>query len=410
MLDPLPTITDIRSPLYTRDIKEVRTGVIESSSGSLSQSTSTHAGAEVDVEIGLPMAPRISDQISLNKYRACDAQLGVLKDSFTDMRSTSWWIQNADDSSQAVQNSGLNDPIIVLLKIVENDTRIFLRSLEWVLDDICNDSLDEFILTRRLSDWRKLMNEFEKEVPAISERLEHFVHFIFGSNGNKMLPAQVNEVVQNVRKNVARVKTRLDEAYADLRVDMQFNESRRSMNETQTVTRLTELAFVFIPLSFCASLFSMSIHELDEGVPVWIFIITALTMVTIAYGVRLLVGSELLVNSTRRAFERFWELTGVKPGDSDKAPMFTIVRFTLQDIWKSIRDSLLAGTAGSIALTAPLVIPIVFMWTSTNMGRGFKTIITLFLLTSVATALLMTFSFRKFGPLGNRQVARGSVA
>ena len=356
------------------------------------------------------MAPRISDQISLNKYRACDAQLGVLKDSFTDMRSTSWWIQNADDSSQAVQNSGLNDPIIVLLKIVENDTRIFLRSLEWVLDDICNDSLDEFILTRRLSDWRKLMNEFEKEVPAISERLEHFVHFIFGSNGNKMLPAHVNEVVQNVRKNVTRVKTILDEAYADLRVDMQFNESRRSMNETQTVTRLTELAFVFIPLSFCASLFSMSIHELDEGVPVWIFIITALTMVTIAYGVRLLVGSELLVNSTRRAFERFWELTGVKPGDSDKAPMFTIVRFTLQDIWKSIRDSLLAGTAGSIALTAPLVIPIVFMWTSTNMGRGFKTIITLFLLTSVATALLMTFSFRKFGPLGNRQVARGSVA
>jgi len=93
--------------------------------------------------------------------------------------------------------------------------------------------------------------------------------------------------------------------------------------------------------------------------------------------------------------------------------MLTIVRFTVQEIWKSIRASLLVGTAGSIALTAPFVIPIVFMWTSTNMGQGFKTIITLFLLTSVATALLMTLNFKRHGPvtgLRNRQVIRGSEA
>jgi hypothetical protein len=185
------------------------------------------------------------------------------------------------------------------------------------------------------------------------------------------------------------------------------------MNETQTVTRLTELAFVFIPLSFCASLFSMSIRELGDGVPVWVFIITSLVMVSVAYGVRILVGSDLLANSTRRSFERFWEITGVKPSDSDKAPMLTIVRFTVQEIWKSVRQALLVGTAGSIAVTAPFVIPIVFMWTSTNMGRGFKTIITLFLLTSVATALLMTLNFKRHGPvtgLRSRQMIRGSEA
>jgi hypothetical protein len=346
-----------------------------------------------------------------NKYRAREAQLDILKNSLTDLRSTSWSIQNADRSkSRTARKGDLGDPIIILLRIVEQDSRVFLRSLEWALDDICNDSLDEFLLTRRLSDWRKLMSDFEKEVPAISTRLEHFVNFVSDSSGTKLLPDEVKGILQTVREDVTRVKTRLDEAYADLRVDMQFNESRRSMNETQTVTRLTELAFVFIPLSFCASLFSMSIRELDQGVPVWIFIITAITMVAIAYGVRILVGSELLVNSTRRSFERFWEITGVKPGDSDKAPMFTIVRFTTQEIWKSIRDSLLVGTAGSLSLTAPLVIPIVFMWTSTDMGRGFKTIITLLLLTSVATALLMTFAFRKYGPFGNRQVVSGSVA
>lgn len=359
------------------------------------------------------MAPRLPLNVALNKYTASEAGLGRLRASFTDLHPTSWSIQNANRLTlQTPCRGNLHEPIIILLWIVEHDTQVFLRSLEWALDDICNDSLDEFLLTRRLSDWRKLMSEFEKEIPAISSRLEHFVHFVFGTKGGKQLPYEVSEIVQTVCDNVARVKTRLDEAYADLRVDMQFNESRRSMNETQTVTRLTELAFVFIPLSFCASLFSMSIRELGDGVPAWIFIITSLAMVSIAYGVRILVGSELLANSTRRSFERFWEITGVKPSDSDKAPVLTIVQFTVQEIWKSVKASLLVGTAGSIALTAPLVIPIVFMWTSTNMDKGFKTIVTLFLLTSVATALFMTL-IRKHGPitgLRNRQVMGGSVA
>lgn len=387
---------------------------MQSSVSSSSQSLSTNAETEVEVEIALPMAPRLPHSVALNKYKVPEAELGSLKASFSDLHSTCWSILNGNHLATQTPCPGpLHDPIIILLRIVEHDTRVFLRSLEWALDDICNDSLDEFLLTRRLSDWRKLMSEFEKEIPAISTRLEHFVHFVFGSKRSNQLPNEVNEIVQTVRDNATRVKTRLDEAYADLRVDMQFNESRRSMNETQTVTRLTELAFVFIPLSFCASLFSMSIRELGDGVPVWIFIITALVMVSIAYGVRILVGSELLSNSIRRSFERFWEITGVKPSDSDKAPMFTIVRFTVQEIWKSVRASLLIGTAGSIALTAPLVIPIVFMWTSTNMDRGFKTVVTLFLLTSVATALLMTLNFKKYGPvagLRNRQVLGGSVA
>jgi hypothetical protein len=346
------------------------------------------------------MGPRLPSKYPMNKYKANKAKLRKLKDSFTHLRSTSWTIQNIDRLKVRTKHSGsLYDPITTLLRIVEHDTRVFLQSLEWALDDICNDSLDEFLLTRRLSDWRKLMNEFEKEVPAISKRLEHFVRFVFGSSTNPSFPKEVKDIVRTVGENVARVKTRLDEAYDDLRVDMQFNESRRSMNETHTVTRLTELAFVFIPLSFCASLFSMSIRELDDGVPVWIFVVTALTMVALAYGVRILIGSDLLVNSTRRSFERFGALTGVNPSDNERAPMFTIIRFTVQEIWKSTKVFLLAGTAGSLALTVPLVIPIVLMWSYTNMGKGFKTVITLFLLSMLVAAVLMTLGIQKFGPL-----------
>lgn len=327
------------------------------------------------------MASRPPIKLPLNKYLAHGAEVDRLEDSLTDLRSTSWSIQNVDHSAIRTSHSGgLHDPITVLLRIAEHDTRTFLRSLEWALDDICNDSLDEFLLTHRLSYWRELMNEFEKEVPEISTRLEHFVRSVFGSDDDPSLPDEVKNIVRAVNQDVARVKTRLDEAYADLRVDMQFNESRRSLNETQSVTRLTELAFAFIPLSFCASLFSMSIQELDSGVPVWIFIVTAIAMVTLAYSVRILLGNELLVNNSRRSFAHFW---------------------------KSIKD---VETVTSLAMTAPVVIPVVFMWTSTNMGRGFKTIVTLLLLSTAATPLFLTLSkrtYRLFASHRRRQIAGG---
>jgi Mg2+ and Co2+ transporter CorA len=64
-------------------------------------------------------------------------------------------------------------------------------------------------------------------------------------------------------------------------------DSRRSITEAECVSKLTELAFVFIPLSFVASLFSMQVHELDGGVPLYQFAPVAISVVVVAYIVRL---------------------------------------------------------------------------------------------------------------------------
>jgi hypothetical protein len=403
LIDPIPAITDLHASIQALEARKARRNLRHFMPGIQSPFPFTDAWNEVNVEIALPMAPRLPTNNPVNKYTASDSELRGLKDSFTCLCSTSWSMHNADHSMLRINPSGmLSDHVITLLSIVENDTRMFLQSLEWALDDISTKSLDEFLMTRRLSEWRKLMSEFEKEVPAISIRLERFVHFFFGSDRDHSLPDEVDDIVQDVRENVERVKIKLNEAYTNLRVDMQFNESRRSMNETKTVTRLTELAFVFIPLSFCASLFSMSIRELDNSVPLWTFIVTALAMVTFAYGVRILVNSQLVANSTRRAFERFWAVTGLEPSDTDSVPMFTIIRFTVQEIWNSTKHTLSAnaagmvGIAGSLFLTTPLIIPIIFMWLSTNMGTGFNAVITLLLLLSVATVVLIVLGSRKF--------------
>jgi Mg2+ and Co2+ transporter CorA len=178
-------------------------------------------------------------------------------------------------------------------------------SLEWALDEISQDSLDDFLMSRRLEDWRALMSQFEINVPAIGKSLHEFVSFVFRDDAGTALPEAVQRILEDVDANIARIKDRLDEAYTALRADMQFSESRRSIAEAKTVTKLTELAFIFIPLSFTASLFSMSIHQLEEPAPLWTFIVTSIGMALLAYLVRVVLTSEFIAESSRGALERF---------------------------------------------------------------------------------------------------------
>lgn len=80
----------------------------------------------MEIEIALPMAPRLPTDIALNKYTAHKAELDKLEASFTDLRSISWSIQNANHATSQTSCSGdLYNPIMTLLRIVEHDTRIF---------------------------------------------------------------------------------------------------------------------------------------------------------------------------------------------------------------------------------------------------------------------------------------------
>lgn len=56
-----------------------------------------------------------------------------------------------------------------------------------------------------------------------------------------------------------------------------IDESRRSIEEAVSVKRLTQLAFIFLPLNFVTSLYGMNIQEMTgNGIRLWIFFITAI--------------------------------------------------------------------------------------------------------------------------------------
>ena len=83
----------------------------------------------------------------------------------------------------------------------------------------------------------------------------------------------------------------------------QLEESRKAIQQTETVKRLTALAFVFIPISAVSSAFGMNVRELNEHLPpIWIFLAVALC-----------VTATTLLCSLRETHDTFWAfLAGCK--------------------------------------------------------------------------------------------------
>jgi hypothetical protein len=339
------------------------------------------------------MVPRLSFNMPRNKYKANEDQLTSLGSSFVTMVSTFDCIRPDDFSDAGVDPKAI--PVVSLSRLIAKDMQVLFRSLDWTLDAISQDSQDDYLMARHLSEWRKLLSHFEIEVPAMAKRLNHFLEFVYRPTTAHGYPNEVIEVLRTAEQDVSLARPKLRDAYDNLRADMQFTESRRSISETKTVTRLTELAFVFIPLSFCASLFSMSVDELENGVPVWIFVVTALATIALAYAVRLFVGSELLVNSTRRSLQHFKARTGLK-SEAD-VPTITLAWLVVRDVWKNGGSAFATSIAKYLGLTVVITLPVAFMWTSQNMGSSFNAAVTLLLFLGIVLTSIMVSAIGKLG-------------
>jgi Mg2+ and Co2+ transporter CorA len=80
--------------------------------------------------------------------------------------------------------------------------------------------------------------------------------------------------------------------------ELSIEESQRSIREAASVKRLTQLAFVFIPLTFATSIFGMNLDILTGNGPrFWLFMVTAICVPVIVFGLW----------QTSRIFERWWK-------------------------------------------------------------------------------------------------------
>lgn len=185
----------------------------------------------------------------------------------------------------------------------------------------------------------------------------------------------MDEIIEELDSRTQRFAQRIEKAYAALRAEMGLFESRRSISEAETVTKLTELAFVFIPPTFCCGLFSMQVNELQNGVPLRTFVITALSVFAICYCARIILRSSIIVESMDRARESLWAAGKMKPG----SPILTrqLVSLTLKETWK--RGGQAVTYLVFLSALAFTVVPVAFLWTKTHMDTGLNVMIMLLL-------------------------------
>ncbi|KAK6346880.1 hypothetical protein TWF696_006985 [Orbilia brochopaga] len=83
---------------------------------------------------------------------------------------------------------------------------------------------------------------------------------------------------QRVMEEVNELRDNLKESSAFILAKESIHEARRSVAQAESVTQLTRLAFVFIPLTFATSIFGMNIAEWQDDIPRlrW-FIVTAVS-------------------------------------------------------------------------------------------------------------------------------------
>ncbi|KAJ6108246.1 Mg2+ transporter protein CorA-like/Zinc transport protein ZntB [Penicillium sp. IBT 18751x] len=237
------------------------------------------------------MAPRQEVKVDLDRiFRDQDPTMS-LKAKMTHTKSTLHEIR--ETIYHGTGHFNLTQP---LLQIIRQDTLTLLNQLRKILDEVDVEILDDVKMEDRLVLWRQLINRAQRELPEISESIRPFVTFL-----QKVDPPELRRGdqehdlppdLENLLKDINRMAERLRTTSASLASNMALLDSRRSIDEAHAVTRLTELAFIFIPLSFAASVFGMQIEPFANPVPVWYFFVVASVATSFSYLMRIVVRSQ----------------------------------------------------------------------------------------------------------------------
>ncbi|KAL4878137.1 hypothetical protein BJY04DRAFT_221492 [Aspergillus karnatakaensis] len=182
-------------------------------------------------------------------------------------------------------------PLTHLFHFVESDTMGLLHLLNNVQSDIVQSTaspdaeLEDILAMRKfIATALAHLSFLDRDITSSLEKLLN----LCGGNRNDPQHETVTQLKQQFKDTIEGLK----EASRALTGTLQFIESHRAILEAEGITRLTELAFFFIPLSFAASLFSMQIQQLSNPVPVGHFVAFALSLSATTYALRALARSQ----------------------------------------------------------------------------------------------------------------------
>lgn len=231
------------------------------------------------------------------------------------------WTCNAG-SSQALHICS------AIMKILESDTICLLEVITGTLVQVTEGTMDENLLQKRLSLWREVMTSYLIELPNIQSTLKDFGKFLKSCETAGDSYPKIDTLKQRIGETIQQT----EKVYAALRTEISIIESKRGIAEAESVSKLTELAFIFIPISFAASVFGMQVKEFQVPPPIYAFVVAALVALGISYSMRLSIRSDLFLKRKDALFDATRLYAGIPA--RGPVPTHSLVSYLVIGFWR----------------------------------------------------------------------------
>ena len=325
------------------------------------------------------------------------ATVQKLPDTLSGIQSTKealeeWLLSAPPHEVESYEN--LLGPASMIFRIVYQDTLDLLQLMRLALEEVELASTDN-VLQERALHWRYRLDQFRTQLIVLGGSLQAFAEFVQADAAGEGKPSSpdvetspMDYLLLNVLDEIKLVKERITQAYTSLTSKVQISDSHRSIAEAETVTRLTELAFLFIPLSFATSIFGMQI--IDGSTPTSTYIAVAVALTSAAYLLRFFIHrtTERRSEAVRKVRNNITAYAGLRSGSHIPSAVFVkwLFHVWFRTFW---RLNILA-----IFILAMVVVPFALVWTS-SLDTGLQIAISC-LLVSVPIFLLGLYLLRNY--------------
>ncbi|KAL2842295.1 hypothetical protein BJX68DRAFT_244873 [Aspergillus pseudodeflectus] len=198
-----------------------------------------------------------------------------------------------------------------LFQIVVSDTLGLLHLLRDMRGNTARATASGTVPLEDILSMRTFIANLESHLSDLSPELAHDLRALLD-----LFPSETahQTAVLRVETRFQRIVQDLTESLESIAGAVQFMESQRAIMEAESISRLTELAFLFIPLSFAAALFSMQVRELSQPPPVAYFVAFALSLSVTTYALRALARSSWVQQKKQRELANARRYYSLPPG------------------------------------------------------------------------------------------------
>jgi Mg2+ and Co2+ transporter CorA len=172
---------------------------------------------------------------------------------------------------QAVLNTPKSTILNIITKMILDDTVTVLSRLNEALDEMDLSMADDEILRKSLRDWRNRFGRWRKGLLRQRASLAYVRRVLglystssssqFGAGKSSSTPSRQNteNELLSLEDELEATQKRIDGTFQALMSTMSIIESQEAIAQAETVSKLTYLAFFFIPPTFVTGIFGMNI-------------------------------------------------------------------------------------------------------------------------------------------------------